>query len=119
MLDNTPNQLTKFRAKNWFEINDDARCTYSTKSQIKFKTLMLEISLCDSSDAYILVRRTITVRELAAGRKNNGIEVMFKNCAPFTDYISEVNNTQIDNAKYIYLYDLFRMYNLIKFSDNV
>ena len=27
------------------------------------------------------------------------ITVTFKNCAPFTDYISEINNTQIDNAK--------------------
>ena len=38
LLDNTPNQPTKFRTKNWVEINDDARGTYNSNSQIKFKT---------------------------------------------------------------------------------
>ena len=61
LLDNTPNQPTKFRTKNWIEINDDARGTYSTNSQIKFKTSMLKSSLCDYRDAYILVHGTNTV----------------------------------------------------------
>ena len=47
LLDNTENKPTKFRAKNWVEINDDARGTYNTNSQIKFKTSMLKSSLCD------------------------------------------------------------------------
>ena len=38
LLDNTPNQPSKFRTKNWVEINDDLRGTYNTNSQIKFKT---------------------------------------------------------------------------------
>ena len=41
LLNNTPNQLTKFRTKNWVEVNDDPRETYNTNSQIKFKTSML------------------------------------------------------------------------------
>ena len=53
LLDNTPNQPTKFRTKNWVEINDDARVTYNTNSKIKFKTSMLKSSLCDYSDAYM------------------------------------------------------------------
>ena len=57
-LDNTPNQLTKLM-KNWVEINDDARGTYNTSSQIKFETTMLKSNLCDYSDAYILVKGTI------------------------------------------------------------
>ena len=61
MLDNTPNQPTKFRTKNWVEINDDARGTYNINSQIKFKTSMLKSSLCDYSDAYVLVSGTITI----------------------------------------------------------
>ena len=95
LLDNTPNQPTKFRTKNWFEINDDARGTYNTNSQIKFKTLMLKSSLCDYSDAYILLKGTITVACLLAPAEteNIGKEVVFKNCAPFTDCISEINNT--------------------------
>ena len=61
LLDNTPNQPTKFRTKNWVEINDDSRGTYNTNSPIKFKTSMSRSSLCDYSDAYILTSGTITI----------------------------------------------------------
>ena len=64
MLDNTPNQ---FRTKNRVEINDDARGTCNTNSEIKFKTSMLKSSLCDYSDAYILLSGTIIVTALATG----------------------------------------------------
>ena len=46
-LDNMPNQLSKFRTKNWVEINDDSRGKYKANSQIKFKTSMLKSSLCN------------------------------------------------------------------------
>ena len=46
----------------------------------------------------------------------NIIKVIFRNCAPFTNCISEINNTQIDNAEYIDI--VMPMYNLIKYSDN-
>ena len=74
LLDNTPNQPTKFKTKNWVQINDDARGMYNTDSEIKFKTSMLRSSLCDYSDAYILVSGTITVAVLAAGGNNSSIE---------------------------------------------
>ena len=61
LLDNTPNKPTKFRTKNWVEINGDSHGTYNTNSQIKFKTSMLRSSLYDYSDAYILVSGTITI----------------------------------------------------------
>ena len=61
LLYNTPSQPTKFRTKDWVEINDDARRTYNTNYQIKFKTSALKSILCDYSDAYVLVSRTITV----------------------------------------------------------
>ena len=116
LLDNTPNQPSKFKTKNWVEINDDARGTYSTNSKIKLKTSVLKSIFCDYSDAYILVSGTTTVAELAAGGWNNGTEEVFKNFAPFTDCISEINNTQIDNANYI---DVVKpMYNLIKYRNN-
>ena len=54
LLDNTPNQTSKFRTKNWVEINDTTRGTYNKNNQIKFKASMLKSSLCDYSDAYIL-----------------------------------------------------------------
>ena len=72
---------------------------------------MLKSSLCNYSDAYILVSGTITVAELAAGGGNNNIEEVFNNCAPFTDCISEINNTEADHAKDIDVVML--MYNLI------
>ena len=63
LLENTPNQPTKFRTKNWVEINDDSRGTYNTNSQIRFETSMLRSSLCDYSEAYILVSGTIKFLE--------------------------------------------------------
>ena len=99
MLDNTPNQPTTFRTKNWVKINDDASGTYNANSQIKLKNSMLKSSLSDYSGAYMFVSGTITVAALTAGGCNNNIQVIFTNCAPFTDCISEINNTQIDNGK--------------------
>ena len=61
LLDNKPNQPTKFRTKNWIEINDDLCGTYNTNSQIKFKTSLLRSSLCDYSDTYILAKGTISI----------------------------------------------------------
>ena len=121
MLDNTPNQPTKFRTKNWVELNDDACETYNTNSQIKFKTSMFRSRLCDYSDAYILVSGTITITGAGADDAATQLDerykgVIFKNCAPFTDCISEINNTQTDNAKYIDV--VMAMYNLIEYSNN-
>ena len=53
LSENTPNQPSKFRTKNWVNINDETRGTYNVNSQIKFKTLMLRSSLCNYSDIYI------------------------------------------------------------------
>ena len=77
---------------------------------------MLKSSLCDYNDAYILVSGTITVAEVAARGGNNDLEVVLENCAPFTDCISEIDNTHIDNAKDIDV--VVPMYNLIKYSNN-
>ena len=119
--DNKSNQPSKFRTKNWVEINHESRGTYNVNSQIKFKTTMLKSSLCDYSDTYILVKGTITITgagdDAAARRadeRNKG--VVFKNCAPFTNCISEINNTQVDNAKDIDI--LMPIYNLIEYSDD-
>ena len=60
LLDNTPNQLSKFRIKYWIEINDQLRGVYNTNSDIRFKTIMLKSSLFDYSDACILVKERIT-----------------------------------------------------------
>ena len=101
MLNDTSNKPSKVRTRNWVEINDDIRGAYSLNKQIRFKTAMLKSSLCDYSDAYILVKRNITVNNNAAAgaaANNTGRKVISKNCTPFANCISKVNNTQIDNA---------------------
>ena len=66
---------------------------------------MLRSSLCDYSDAYILVKGNITVNNTAAdgvaAANITNKKVIFKNCAPFTNCISKINNTEIDNAECI------------------
>ena len=80
---------------------------------------MLKSSLCDYSGAYILVKGTITVPNTAAADGNINSankKVILKNYAPFANYISEINNTQIDNTKDIDV--VISLYNLIEYSDN-
>ena len=56
LLNDGSNKPSKFRTRNWVEINDEGRGTCSHNKQIKFKTSMLTSSLCDYSDAYILAK---------------------------------------------------------------
>ena len=119
LLNDESNKPSKFKTKNWVEINDDVRGVYSPNKKIRFKTSMLRSSLCDYSDAYILVKGDITVNNTAAdgaAANNTNKKVIFKNFAPFTNRLSKINNTQIDNAEYIDI--VMPMYNLIEYSDN-
>ena len=119
LIDDASNQPSKFRTRNLVEINDESRGAYNVNNQIKFKTTMLKSSLCDYSDAYILVKGTISINSTAvdgAVANNTNKKVIFKNCAPFTNSINEINNTQIDNAKGIDI--VMPMYNLIEYSNN-
>ena len=120
LLDSASNQPSKFRTRNWVEINDESRGTY-TSNDIKFKTTMLRSNLCDSADAYILVNGRITITGAgndAAARQADERDkgVTFKNCAPFTKCISRINNKDIDTAQDIDI--IMPMYNLIECSDN-
>ena len=99
-------QVNHFRIKNWVEINDESRGIYIVNRQIGFKTSMLRYSLCDYSDAYILVKGNRSVNKTAAADAD----------APFTDCISKTNSTQVDNDKDIDI--VMPMYNLIEYSDN-
>ena len=117
MLDNTPNQPTKFRTKNYVEIYDGSRGMYNTNSQINLKISMLRSSLCNYSDTYISVIITITgagADDAAKPLDERNKGVIVKSCAPFTDSMSEINNTEIDNAKYV----VMPMYNLIEYSND-
>ena len=119
LLDNVSNQPSKFRRRYWSEIYDNARGNYFSTKQIRFKTSMLRTILCDYSDAYILVKRNMTVNntlDVGAAANNTNRKVIFKNCALFSNCISKISNTEVDNAEYIVI--VMPMYNLIEYSDN-
>ena len=75
---------------------------------------MLRSDLCDFSDAYIVVKGTITVTDPDNAKRNKS--VAFKNNAPFINYISKINGVQIDNAKNLDV--VMSMYNLLEYSKN-
>ena len=88
MLNDESNQSSKFKTRNWVEINNESRGTY-TINDIKFKTTMLRSNLCDYADAYILVKGTITITgtgddEATKRADKRDKDVTFKNCTPFT-----------------------------------
>ena len=91
---------------------------YSYTNDIKCKNSMIRSNLYDYSDVYILVSKTITITgegadDAAKQADERDKGVIFKNCAPFTECISNINNTQIDNAKDLDV--VMPMYNLIKY----
>ena len=129
LLENTSDNLSKSRTRNWIEMNYKSRGDYAN-GDIKLKTTMLRSNLCNQADPYILVKGTTTITgsaglpegrpeaQLLAARQadERDKEVTFKKCAPLTKCISRINNTDIDNAHDIDIVIL--MYNLIKCSDN-
>ena len=119
LLNNESNKPSKFRTKKWVEINDDIIGAYSPNRLIRFKAAMLRYSLCDYSDAYILIKGNKTVNNTAAkgtAANNTNKNVIFKNCTPFPKCTCRINNTQIDDAECIDI--VIPMYNLIENSDN-
>ena len=87
---------------------------------------MLKLSLCDYSDAYILASGSITITGTGADDKAKRLDernkgLMFKNFEPFTDFVSKINNTQIDNTKDLdtmMMTMMMMMMNLIEYSDD-
>ena len=115
LVDDTTNQASKFRTRNWVEINDEARGTHNDNNDFKFKTWMIRLNLCNYRDVYIHVKATATVPNTAAAAAPVNIGNMkeiCKNCAPFTNCISKINNIKIDVAQDIDI--VMPMYNLIE-----
>ena len=101
--------------KKWIEIYDQsvsAEDRYKPSKQIRFKTSKLRSNLCDFSDAYIVVTRTITVKD----RNNDAYDkrLAFKINVLFLSYISKINNTLVDNAEDLDI--LMPVYTLIEYS---
>ena len=121
LLGTTPDEVSRFITKKWLEVHDHSgnaedRCKPS--KQIRFKTLMLRSGLCDFSDAYIVLKGTITLTK-ADGRSFTDIRnrfLIFKNNAPFINCISKINNVLIDNVED--LDAVMPMYNLLEYSKN-
>ena len=87
LLNNSENEYSKFATKKWYVIDSESKGNYSHENPIKFLTKSIESSLCDYSDAYILVTGNITATP------NNAVtQVVFKNCAPFKNCRTEIND---------------------------
>ena len=111
MLNDSNNENSKFAMKKWYIIDSESKSNYLPNNDVKFLTSSLESSLCDYSDAYILVTGNIRIT-----RGNNNIKAVFKNCAPFKNCRTEINETFVDKTEHINI--AMRMYNLIECNDN-
>ena len=99
--DNESEQLSKFVTREYVEVNSLSKKYYENKS-IRFKTPMLRSDLCDYSDAYILVKSTITVNGVVNGAENDIVRrnrpLIVKNNAPFVSCITRINGELIEDA---------------------
>ena len=109
------NESSKFVKIKWYVISDQNNTGYHEGNEsgtiIKFETKVIKSNLCDYSYVYILVTGDITE---AGGDANT--RVAFKNCAPFTKFITHINNEHVDSAENLDI--IMPMYNLIEYSDN-
>ena len=117
LLGTTPDEVSGFITKKWIEVHDqsfNAEGRYRRSKQIRFKTSMLRSNLGHFSDAYIVVKGTITITD--SNDANYNKKLALKNNAPFTSCISKINNTLIDNAEDLDI--VMPMYNLLEYSKN-
>ena len=111
LLNDSSNEESKFATKKWYVIDSQTtKGKYKQGDTIKFEIETIKSSLCDYSDAFILVTGNITVAA------NNDTDVAFKNCAPFSTCTTKINDIFVDEANHIYI--AMPMYNLIEYSDN-
>ena len=119
--DNESEKLSKFITRQYIEVSSLSN-TYNENKSIRFKTPMLRTNLCDYSDAYILVKGTITVT--APGVNNNADNIrdkrnrplILKNNAPFVSCITRINGKLIEDADDLDI--VMSMYNLLEYSKN-
>ena len=111
MLNGSDNENSKFATKKWYAIDSESKDVYSHENPIKLLTSSFESSLCDYSDAHVLVTENIAV----VGANNN-TKVVFKNCAPFRKCRAHKNETFIDELEHINI--TMPMCNLTEYSDS-
>ena len=117
--DNESEQLSKFVTREYVKVNSLCN-TYNENKSIRFKTPMLRSNLCDYSDAYILVKGTITVNGIVNGAENEILRrnrpLILKNNAPFVSCMTKINNEFIEDADDLDI--VMPMYNLLEYSKN-
>ena len=119
--DNENEVLSKFVTREYVRVNSLLN-TYNENKSIRFKTPMLRSNLCDYSDAYILVKGTITVT--APGDNNNANNIrdkrnrplISKTNAPFVSCITRINGELIEDASDLDI--VIPMYNLLEYCKN-
>ena len=90
--------LPRVVTKTWIEVHDQSEENCSVNKEIRIKTSILRSDLCDFSDAYIVVKGTITLEGDSDAKKRNK-NLAFKDNAPLIKRISKINSVQIDNAE--------------------
>ena len=119
--DNESEKLSKFVTREYVRVNSLSN-TYHENKSIRFKTPMLRSNLCDYSDAYMLVKGTITVTDPGVNNNANNIRdkrnrpVILKNNAPFVSCITRINGELIEDADDLDI--VMSMYNLLEYSKN-
>ena len=119
--DNESEKLSKFVTREYVRVNGLSN-TYNENKSIRFKTPMLRSNLCDYSDAYILVKGTVTVTALGANNGANNIRdkknrpLILKNNAPFVSCITRINGELTEDADDLDI--VMPMYNLLEYIKN-
>ena len=119
--DNESEKLSKFVTREYVRVNSLSN-TYNENKSIRFKTPMLRSNLCDYSDAYILVKGTITVTAHGANNGANNIRdkknrpLILKDNSPFVSCITRINGELIEDADDLDI--VMSMYNLLEYSKN-
>ena len=114
LLDSESEKLSKFLTREYVKVNSLSN-TYNENKSIRFKTPMLRSDLCDYSDAYILIKGTITVARNAPRDRQNR-PVILKDNAPFISCITRINGGLIEDADDLDV--VMPMYNLLEYSKN-
>ena len=114
-------KLSKFVTREYVRVNSLSNA-YNENKSIRFKTPMLRSNLCDYSDAYILVKGTITVTAPGVNNNANNIRykrnrpLILKNNAPFVSCMTRINGELIEDADDLDI--VMSMYNLLEYSKN-
>ena len=114
-------QLSKFVTREYVRVNSLSN-TYNENKSIRFKTPMLRSNLCDYSDAYILVKGTITVTALGVNNNADNIRdkrnrpLILKNNALFVSCVTRINGELIEDTDDLDI--VIPTYNLLEYSKN-